>query len=230
MDKKIVSGVVALAVASMLFILMLPDESAHDRDTLPWNISHPTPDTTRVFGVTLGKITLGEAENAFKVQAEISLFKPVDANMAVEAFIEEVNFNGLKAKIVMTVAISQEELQGMFGRGLRMNSTPGGKRITLTPDDLERVRKAPVTSLAYLPALRLEEAVLVKRFGAPAERVRETRSGAVHWLYPQHGLDVALGDKERPVLQYVAPGDFELLRAPLKANGETLAGMTSSHP
>lgn len=222
MDKKIVSGVVALAVASMLFILMLPGESAHDLDTLPWNISHPTPDTTRVFGVTLGKNTLGEAEDAFKVQAEISLFKPADANMAVEAFIEEVNFNGLKAKIVMTVAISQEELQGIFGRGLRMNSTPGGKRITLTPDDLERVRKAPITSLAYLPALRLEEAVLAKRFGAPAERVRETQSGAVHWLYPQHGLDVALGDKEKPVLQYVATKDFELLRAPLKANGETL--------
>lgn len=222
MDKKIVSGVIALAVASLLFILMLPDESAHDRDTLPWNISHPTPDTTRVFGVTLGKNSLGEAENTFKLQAEISLFKPAGANMAVEAFIEEVNLNGLKAKIVMTVAIPQEELQGMFGRGLRMNSTPSGKRITLTPDDLDRVRKAPVASLAYLPAVRLEEGVLVKRFGAPAQRVREAATGVEHWLYPQHGLDVALGDKERPVLQYVALRDFELLRAPLLANGATL--------
>lgn len=201
---------------------MLPDESANDRDTLPWNISHPTPDTTRVFGVTLGKNTLGDAEGAFKEQAEISLFKPADASMAVEAFIEEVNLNGLKAKIVMTVAISQEELQGMFGRGLRMNSTPSGKRITLTPDDLARVRQAPVTSLAYLPAVKLEQAVLAKRFGAPAERVRETQSGAEHWLYPQHGLDVALGGKEKPLLQYVSPRDFDLLRAPLLANGEIL--------
>lgn len=222
MDKKIVSGVVALAVVSLLFILMLPDESANGRGTLPWNISHPTPDTTRVFGVTLGQSTLGDAENAFGVQAEISLFKHADAKMAVEAFIEEVNLNGLKAKIVMAVSISPEDLRDMYGRGLRMNGTPGGKRITLATDDLERVRKAPVISLAYLPAVRLEEAVFAKRFGAPAERVRETQSGAVHWLYPQHGLDVALGGKEKPLLQYVAPRDFELLRAPLMAGGEVL--------
>lgn len=222
MDKKIISGVIALVAASLLFILMLPDESSNTRDTLPWNISHPTPDTTRIFGVTIGQNTLGDAEIAFKEQAEISLFKPADAKMAIEAFVEEVNFNGLKAKMVMTVAIPPEELQGMFDRGLRMNSTPGGKRITLTPDDLARVRKAPITSLTYMPAVRLEEAVIAKRFGAPAQRVRESRSGAVHWLYPQHGLDVALGGREKPVLQYVSPRDFELLRAPLMANGEIL--------
>lgn len=220
----------ALVAASLLFILMLPDESSDTRDTLPWNISHPAPDTTRIFGVTIGQYTLGDAEIAFREQAEISLFKPADARMAIEAFIEEVNFNGLKAKMVMTVALPPEELQGMFDRGLRMNSTPGGKRITLTPDDLARVRKAPVTSLTYMPAVRLEEAVIAKRFGAPAQRVRESRSGAVHWLYPQHGLDVALGGREKPVMQYVSPKDFELLRAPLMANGEVLTGMVESHP
>ncbi|MBI5658770.1 MAG: hypothetical protein HZC43_04295 [Nitrosomonadales bacterium] len=230
MDKKIISGVMALVAASLLFILMLPDESSDTRDTLPWNISHPAPDTTRIFGVTIGQYTLGDAEIAFREQAEISLFKPADARMAIEAFIEEVNFNGLKAKMVMTVALPPEELQGMFDRGLRMNSTPGGKRITLTPDDLARVRKAPVTSLTYMPAVRLEEAVIAKRFGAPAQRVRESRSGAVHWLYPQHGLDVALGGREKPVMQYVSPKDFELLRAPLMANGEVLTGMVESHP
>lgn len=222
MDKKIISSVIALVAASLLIILMLPDESANIRDTLPWNISHPTPDSTRVFGVTLGQNTLADAETAFKERAEISLFKPVDARMVVEAFIEEVNFNGLKAKMVMTVAIPPEELQGMFGRGLRMNSTPSGKRITLTPDDLERVRKAPITSLTYMPAVRLDETVIAKRFGAPTQRVRESQTGVVHWLYPQHGLDVALGGHEKPLLQYVPPGDFELLRAPLMANGEIL--------
>ncbi len=222
MDKKIVSGVIALAVAFLLLVLMLPGEPTDDRDTLPWNISHPTPDTNRIFGVTLGQSTLGDAENAFGTQAEISLFKPAEKKMVAEAFIEEVNLNGLKAKIVMTVSISPEDLQGMYGRGLRMNGTPGGKRITLAPDDLERVRKAAVVSLVYLPAVRLEEAVLARRFGAPAQRVRESATGVEHWLYPQHGLDVALGGKERPVLQYVAPRDFELLRAPLMAGGEVL--------
>lgn len=221
-DKKIILSIIALVVASLSFILMLPDKTVNTGDTLPWNIAHPTPDTTRVFGVTLGQSTLADAEQTFKEQAEISLFKPSDAKMAVEAFIEEVSFNGLKAKIVMTVAIPPEELQAMFGRGVRMNSTPSGKRITLTADDLVRVRKAPVTSLTYLPNVRLEEAILASRFGTPSQRVRETQTGVVHWLYPQHGLDVTPGGNEKPLLQYVSPRDFELLRAPLIANGDVL--------
>lgn len=224
MDKKIILGVIALVVVSISILLMLPNNSVNTPDTLPWNITHPTPDTTRVLGVTLGQSTLGEVELAFKNQAEleISLFKPNDAPMGVEAFFDEVNFNGLKAKIVLTIAVSPEEMQGMFKRGLRMNSTPSGKRITLTPDDLARVRASTVASLAYLPNVRLEEHILAKRYGEPALRVREKETGVIHWLYPQHGLDIAMSEGEKPLMQYLPPKDFELLRAPLLAHGEIL--------
>jgi hypothetical protein len=224
MDKKIIGGVVALIAVSISVLLIAPDNSVNTPDTLPWKITHPTPDTTRVFGITLGLTSLDGAAEAFKGQAdiEISLFKPTDGKLGVEAFIEEVNFNGLKAKIVMNIAVPAKELQGMFDRGLRMNSTPSGKRITLTADDLARVRTLPVSSLTYLPNVRLEEAIIAKRFGEPAQRVRENKTDVIHWLYPQHGLDIVLGGKEKPLLQYVTPKDFELLRAPLLADGEIL--------
>jgi len=222
MDKKIILGVVALIIISISIILMVPDKSVSTPDTLPWNITHPTPDTTRVFGITLGKSTLDEVAHIYKEQAEleISLFKPTDAKMGVEAFFEEVNFHGLKAKIVMTIAVPAEELQGMFERGLRMNSTPSGKRITLTADDLARVRAVPIASLTYLPTTQVEESVITKRFGEPAQRIREKKTNLIHWLYPQHGLDVVLDAK--PFFQYLPLKDFELLRAPLLANGEVL--------
>lgn len=222
MDKKIILGVVALAVISISILLMAPESSTDIPDTLPWKISHPTPDTSRVFGITLGQSSLGDTEHVFKEQSEVSLFKTTAGKMLVEAFFDELNFNGLKAKFVLTIAVPAEELQGMFDRGLRMNSTSSGKRITLSPDDLARVRKSPVASLTYLPTARLEEALFTKRFGEPAQRIRETKSGAVHWLYPQHGLDITLGGSEKPLLQYISPKDFELLRAPLLAEGEVL--------
>lgn len=224
MDKKIILGVVALIAISISVLLMAPDNSVHTPDTLPWRIAHPTPDTTRIFGITLGQTSLNEAAEIFKGQAEIqiSLFKPTDGKLGIEAFTEEVNFNGLKAKIVMNIAVPEEEMQGMFNRGLRMNSTTSGKRITLTADDLARVQQAPIASFTYLPNLRLDEAIIAKRFGEPAQRVREKKSGVIHWLYPQHGLDIVLGGDEKPLMQYVSPKDFELLRAPLLANGEIL--------
>lgn len=224
MDKKIILGVFALVAVSISVLLMAPDNAVNTPDTLPWKITHPTPDTTRVFGITLGVTTLDQAAEAFKLQTEveISLFKPSEGKLGVEAFYEEVNFNGLKAKIVMNIAVPEEELNRMYERGLRINSTPSGKRITLTADDLARVKSLPISSLTYLPTVRLEEPVIIKRFGEPAQRIKETQSELIHWLYPQHGLDIVLSGKEKPLLQYLPPKDFELLRAPLLANGEIL--------
>ncbi len=224
MDKKIILGVIALIIVTISILLMAPDNSVHTPDTLPWKISHPTPETSRVFGITLGKSSLSDVETLYKDQTEleISLFKPTDAKMGVEAFYEEVNFNGLKAKIVMTVAVPDEELEGMYKRGLRLNSTPSGKRITLTADDLARVKAVPIASLTYLPNVKLEEAVVSKRFGIPAQKVVENKTNAIHWLYPQHGVDVVMTPGEKTLLQYLAPKDFQLLSAPLLANGEII--------
>jgi hypothetical protein len=79
-----------------------------------------------------------------------------------------------------------------------------------------QVKKSPVSTITYLPALTLEDTTLAKRFGEPKERLREEKTGAVHWLYPDLGLDIALGGSERPVLQYVSPREFERLEQPLR--------------
>jgi hypothetical protein len=84
------------------------------------------------------------------------------------------------------------------------------------------VRNAPLSSLTYLPAARLDEAIITKRFGTPSEKIRETTSGVMHWLYAQHGLDVVLNGNEKPILQYVPLKDFGLLRTPLLKNGEII--------
>lgn len=222
MDKKVILGVVASAAAALAIGLMLPEKSSNDVATLPWNITHPKSHTTRVLGVTLGESTVDDAEKVFKESAKISMFKSADSKLAVEAFFEEVNLNGLKAKIILTLEVPSYVLPQVFERGARMSGTESGKRITLSPDDLSRARQSTISSLTYLPAARLDESVLVKRFGNPAQRVRETKSGAIHWLYPQHGLDITLGGNEKPVLQYLSPSAFELLSVPLLAQGEIL--------
>lgn len=222
MERNIILGTIALVVVTISVLLMLPEDDSQTPDTLPWNISHPTPDSTRVFGITLGSTTLNEVEKSFKEQSEleISLFKPTEGKLSVEAFYDEVNFNGLKAKIIMNIAVPEAELQGMFQRGLRLNSGVSGKHVTMAFDDLVRVRSLPVITLTYMPNVRLEESVLTKRFGTPAMRIREKDSEVIHWLYPNHGLDIAVSNKEKPLLQYVSVKDFDLLRAPLLAKGE----------
>lgn len=222
MDKKIILGVIALVIVSISLLLLLPESPKDSPETLPWNIKHPTPLSSHVFGITLGEGTLADIEHVFKEQTEISLFKSPEGKMLVEAYFEELNLNGLKARFVLTIAVPAEKISAMYERGLRMNSTPSGKRITLTPDDLTAVRQTPVASITYLPSIRLDDAVFAKRFGEPSQKIRENKDGAIHWLYPQHGLDITLGGNEKPVFQYVQPKDFALLSAPLLAQGEVL--------
>ena len=191
-------------------------------DSLPWHIEHPTSDTVRVFGLTLGESATVDAERSFKEESEPSLFKSPEGKMVAEMFFDQVNLAGLSSKVVLTINVPDEELKGMYERGLRMAATGNGKKITMTPDDIARLRTLPISSLTYLPSLHVDEAIFAKRFGRPSQRIQEKKSGLVHWLYPQDGLDITLGGSEKPLLQYVPPRDFDKLVRPLLANGEVL--------
>jgi len=123
---------------------------------------------------------------------------------------------------VVTVDIAPDEIQGMYERGLRIAGTGSGKKITLTADDVARVMGTPISSLTYLPGVRVDEALFLKRFGKPTQIIKENKSGTMHWLYPQNGLDITLSAGEKPLLQYVAPTEFARLVKPLLANGEVV--------
>ena len=193
------------------------------QNDLPWHIEHPTPDTTRIFGLTLGSSTASEAEQRFHEEAKPSLFKSPDGKLVAEMFFEQVTLAGFKSRIVIIVAVPAAELQAMYERGLRVSGIGSGKKIMPAPDDAARLRALPISSLTYMPSVQVEEGVFSKRFGQPNQRIREKESGAVHWLYPQDGLDITLGGEEKPVLQYVPPKDFNKLLQPLLDNGAAIS-------
>lgn len=222
MERKIYWGVALISVAILVATFFTTDKTT-DKSDLPWHIEHPTPETVRIFGLTLGQSNTNEAEQRFKEVAKPSLFKSPKGEMIAEIFFEQVDLAGLRSRIVLTIAVPEAELQGMFERGLRMSGTGSGKKITLTPDDVGHLRTLPISSLTYIPSIRLEEDTLKKRFGQPAQRMKEKETGSVHWLYPQHGLDITLSDQEKPVFQYVLPKEFDKLVRPLQASGETLS-------
>ncbi len=221
MERKIYWGaaIVSVLIFGATFFMK---GSPVEKTDFPWNIEHPTVDTSRIFGLTLGLSNTNDAEQRFKEEAKPILFKSSSGQLSVEVFFEEVRLADLKARIVLSIDVPKADLQSMYERGLRMNATGSGKEITLTTDDVGRVLAMPISSMTYMPSVRLEDAIFAKRFGQPAQRIREKKSGAVHWLYPQQGLDITLGGSEKPLLQYVSPKDFDRLTQPLLAEGEVV--------
>jgi hypothetical protein len=220
-ESKIYWGVGIMAMLIFAGSFFTPGNASR-KDDVPWNIEHPTANSVRVFGLTLGESSAGAAAERFREEGKPSLFRDPDGRLVAEVFFEQVELAGLRSKVVVTIAVSEAELKEMYERGLRMAATGGGKKITMTPDDVARLNTLPISSLTYMPGVRVEEAMFLQRFGQPAQRIREKKSGAVHWLYPQNGLDITLGGGEKPLLQYVPPADFDKLTGPLLANGEVL--------
>jgi hypothetical protein len=220
MERKIYWAVAALIVAISIADFFIPHPNKEENLT-PWHIEHPTANSTRVFGVTLNENTLSEAEQSFKEDAQVSMFKSPQGKLTTEAYFDEVILNGLKATIVVTMAVPDGEMQAMLERSVRAQGVGSGKQITLTSGDVENVRRLPVSSLTYLPSVHLDEATFIQRFGTPTQRIKET-SGVIHWLYAQHGLDITFDGAAKPILQYVAPADFTKLSAPLMATGQVI--------
>ena len=221
MERKIYWGVIALIVA-VFFVDFFVPRSGKEENMLPWHIEHPTPDSTRVFGIVLGKNTLNDIEKKLEEDGKVSMFKSKQGKLSAEAYFDEVTLNGLKAKIVVTSLVSDSELAAMFNRSVRTQAVGSGKQITLAAEDVAHVRQQPITSITYMPSIRLDEEIFRKRFGKPTQRIKETDSGVMHWLYAQHGLDIIFDGAAKPILQYVSPADFSKLTTPLMAAGEVL--------
>jgi hypothetical protein len=220
-ENKIYLIVGVVSVLLLVGSFLIPGEPTM-KDDLPWHIEHPAPNTVRVFGLTLGQSNASDAQKKFKEEAKSSLFKAPGGEMIAEVFFEQINLAGLRSRVVLTIEVPEAELKEMYERGLRMAATGSGKKITLAPEDVERLLTLPIGSLTYIPGFSVEDGMFLKRFGQPAQIVKEKETGAIHWLYPQKGLDITLGGQGKPLLQYVSPDQFHQLSGPLLAHGDVI--------
>ncbi|WP_455203173.1 hypothetical protein [Kaarinaea lacus] len=216
MDKKIIAGILMLSTLAFFVGIFIPSGDVKHDQTLPWQIETTTDGSTRVFGLVLGKSTLQQAEQKLQSTAEITLFETGNKTHTVEAYFDKIMLAGLSAKIVIELDIPLTQLQVMFTRGTRISTLASGThKVSLHNQDLALARNSAIATIAYLPRTRLQQDLIYKRFGEPAQRIAIAETKTTHWLYPQFGLDIALNETGNAVLQYVAPTQFARLRQPL---------------
>jgi len=226
MERYTFLGVLLLTVLALGVAMLMPGKAPEGPVYLPWEIEQTASGSTSVFGLELGQSTLADAERRFAESYEVSMFARDGGEKVVEAYFDTIALSGLRAKVVLVMGLTPEQLNGFYERGVRIATMGGGNRkVTLADDDMVALAALPIATLTYIPKADLSADLVAARFGQPAERVREKGAeGSVeHWLYPQHGLDVALHEKGKEVLQYVQPARFELLRAPLLEKGELVS-------
>ena len=93
----------------------------------------------------------------------------------------------------------------------------GKRKVALSGEDKTAAMHTPIATITYLPKVNLDAVIVEKRFGQPSEKIKEQGTDIEHWLYPEKGIDIALSDEQKDVLQYTLPSRFDSLVAPLKA-------------
>lgn len=205
--------------ALALVLALLVSVQFGDRPSVgfPWQVDIMPDGSTRVFQVHLGTTTLGQAEQLLKEAAEITLFDPKDEAPVIEAYFNDLFIGGLKAKMVVSFDLPDNQIEAIYNRGARISTLGSGTRkVTLDGKDLARIRNQPVHALTYLPSINLEPDAVEKRFGIPDEKITDEATGAEHWLYPDKGVDVVMSSEEKELVQYVKPVNFAELTRPLQ--------------
>ena len=185
-------------------------------DALPWRIDLVDRDTTRVFGLTLGRSPLADALPR-DAEPQVALVGRGDEVGALEALVDPFVAGFVGGRLVVVADADPALRRAWRERSTRRDAGgDGGWRHRLAADDLAQAMRSPVAGLTFIPSAQLDAATLRLRFGEPDERVR-TGERLEHWLYPARGLAITLDAEGREVLQYVAPSQFEArLRAPLQ--------------
>ena len=195
---------------------------------LPWQIEVLQDGSTQVFGLHVGVSRLSDALKILGDDMEVAIVAATGAatdsaiNSAtigeagsLEMYYGHYRAGLLSGKLVLQTDISAQKIQNWRTNALRFEYMETGlaKKYILSPDDLPQVYDETIVGLTFIPSVNLDEKVILTRFGEPAQRV--SFAGVTHYLYPAKGLDIALHEDSKEVLQYVTPDAFEQLVKPL---------------
>ncbi len=209
--------IVALIAVGLLFFNSNEQAGNEQRNNqpvtgLPWQIERLADGDTRVFGITLGQTTLGEAIGLLGDDMKLALIAAPQESGTVEAYYSHHSAGPITGKMILVLDIPAAVRSPLRQRAFQEGGT---RRYRLHPDDLAIAYQAPVRVINFMPSFNLDEEIVQARFGTPAE-VIQVGEQQQHWLYPDKGLDLILNVDGKEVLQYLRPDEFSTHRGQIQ--------------
>jgi len=191
-----------LTVAGIGALMFIPSKQV--AAPMPWETTIMADGNIQIFDIHLGKTTFRQAQDIFKAYGKTAIFSQSEHEPTVEAYFESINLGGLSAKIVLNLSETEQQIQAMLERATEAKLQPSGaRRYELNNLDHARLLDSPITAITYIPSVRLDEKMILNRFGQ-AEKIQQTaqRPNILIWHYPRIGLSVTFNSEEKTVLLY----------------------------
>lgn len=199
-------------LAAVMLISPFLDESDNKEviTGLPWQIDVLADGSTQVFGLYLGASRLSDVLGIVgDDDVELAIIAGADEVGSLEMYFGHYRAGVIAGKLVVQTSASEQDIKVWRENAPRFDymATGQAKKYAISDNDIKSVLNEVVIGLTFIPALNLDEEIILARFGQPDERIQ--REGVTHYLYPEKGLDIALFDEAKEVIQYVLPKNFQ---------------------
>jgi len=183
---------------------------------LPWQIEILADGSTQVFGLHIGTSRLSDAIKVLGNDMDLAVIAATDEPGNLEMYYGHYKAGLLSGKLVLQTRAKKQDIKRWRDNSPKFEYMASGlaKKHILLENDLPQVLNERIVSLTFIPAVNLDEKVILARFGEPDQRIQS--AGVEHYLYPAKGLDIALHESSKEVLQYVKPEAFQKLIEPLQ--------------
>lgn len=213
--KTFFTVIAIIALAALASALLVEWPKSPDQipvggpiQTYPWQIEVSDDGATiRIFDLTLGRDSLADASKRFGEEPKLALFQTEAGAYTAEAYFSRVELGKLLGKVALTLVLDPTDIRAWMERGSEQTiSETGSLKVTPSGQDRAAIDRAAISSLAFMPMVRLEPETISLRFGEPEHRYQDA-NGVQHWAWPARGLDIALHQgRTKDVLQYQSPG------------------------
>lgn len=166
-------------------------------DYKPWEIDLLDNGATRVFGITLQKTTIQEANQIYANFAKTELIAtPLSdgtTDLKLIASYSDLITGGIVADLQLQYDIDKEIKQKLYQQAVQeppsISTTSESQVITLSADTEMNFLNTPVHSVTYTPSIDFGEELIRQYFGR-AEEETTIDELTRRWFYPQLGLEI----------------------------------------
>lgn len=213
MNTTIRFAAISLFVLLILFMFAIPKPEIQQdlkNAALPWNITLHADGSSEVFNLRFGTSTLSDAIEQFHEPEDIAVYIGNEKH-SLEVYFGNVQLGPLKAKLVLTLAATDEEIESILMRAKgRALSGSTDKKIELDNEDKYLALDKKISGITFIPGYsNLDTDFFKDRFGEPANWIRLSET-AVQYFYPDKGVNITIDSDGKEILQYSHPSDFIL--------------------
>ena len=191
MNRKFL--ILLMVGTAMIIAVIGQHEPQNQLNNMPWEIKHLDNGALKVFGVTLGKTSIHEANQIFSRFADTRLqVKNIDNKPTYQllAHYNDLTIGGVLSHIVIVYQIEHTELKSIYDSlNISTDNSNINTLYSVSKKTETKHLNTAVAKIIYTPEIDFDLMMIRQRFGPPSDELKLNNDETI-LSYPKLGLKI----------------------------------------